>query len=112
MEMVIDGMRNKQEICGDPNAPKDIEEWKGVGIEDGEVVEIEWGNSSLTGSLCLAWLPFSVRKFVVTSNRLTGTLDWASLPTSLKKLNIGANSFTADPMEGHLFVVGWTSTPS
>ncbi|KNH07219.1 hypothetical protein XU18_2082 [Perkinsela sp. CCAP 1560/4] len=36
----------------------------------------------------------------------------ASLPISMKELHLGNNLFTADPTEGHLFVVGWTSTPS
>ncbi|KNH08124.1 hypothetical protein XU18_1290 [Perkinsela sp. CCAP 1560/4] len=42
MDMVIDGITNKEVICGDPDEPTDIEEWKGVIIEDGEVVEIAW----------------------------------------------------------------------
>ena len=40
MEMVIYGIKNKEAICGNPDEKKDIEEWKGVEIEDGEVVEI------------------------------------------------------------------------
>ena len=42
MEMVIDGISNKEVICRDANEPKDIKQWKGVKIEDGEVVYIEW----------------------------------------------------------------------
>ena len=29
MEMVIEGIANKEKICGDADEPKDIEEWKG-----------------------------------------------------------------------------------
>ena len=35
MEMVIEGITNKEKICGD------VEEWKGVTIEKGEVVALE-----------------------------------------------------------------------
>ena len=42
MEMVIEGIANKEKICGDANEPNDIEEWEGVTVEDGEVVEIAW----------------------------------------------------------------------
>ena len=66
----------------------DIEEWKGVEIEDGEVAEIHWDRYRLKGSLYLEWLPSSVGKFSVVCNNLT-----------------------ADPTKGHLSVVGWTSTP-
>ncbi|KNH06903.1 hypothetical protein XU18_2334 [Perkinsela sp. CCAP 1560/4] len=49
MEMVIDGITNKEEICGDADEPKDIEKWKGVIIKDGEVVEIDWEEFDLKG---------------------------------------------------------------
>ncbi|KNH06860.1 hypothetical protein XU18_2370 [Perkinsela sp. CCAP 1560/4] len=89
MEMVIDGITNKEKICGDANEPKDIEEWEGVAIEDGEVVEIDWEACILKGSIHLEWLPSSVGIFDAFDN-----------------------SLTAEPMEGHLFVVGYPSTPS
>ncbi|KNH05252.1 amino acid adenylation enzyme/thioester reductase family protein [Perkinsela sp. CCAP 1560/4] len=65
MEMVIEGKTNNEEICGDVNEPKDIEEWQDMTIEDGEVVEIDWEQLYLEGSLHLAWLPRSVGKFTV-----------------------------------------------
>ncbi|KNH04620.1 hypothetical protein XU18_4188 [Perkinsela sp. CCAP 1560/4] len=134
MEMVIDGITNKVKICGDIDEPRDIEEWKRVEIEDGEVTEIDWYQFDIEGSLHLEWLPSSVRKFEATSNRLTGTLDLASLPTSMEWLDLAHNAFTGsiglealpermeylnvsnnelspNPTKGHLSVVGWTSTP-
>ena len=42
MEMLIEGITNKEKICGHVDEPRDIEVWKGVSIEDGEVVEIDW----------------------------------------------------------------------
>ena len=87
MEMVIEGITNKDRICGYVDEPKDIEEWKGVEIEDGGVVEIHWDRYCLEGSLYLEWLPPSVRKVLV-----------------------GWNNLTANPTKGHLSVVGQTST--
>ncbi|KNH06613.1 hypothetical protein XU18_2564 [Perkinsela sp. CCAP 1560/4] len=50
MEMVIEGIANKEKICGDADEPIDIEEWQGVTIEDGQVVGIEWKICKLFGS--------------------------------------------------------------
>ena len=95
MEMVIEGIANKEKICGDADEPKDIEEWKGVSIEDGQVVEIGWRVCKLEGSFHFEWLPISVRKFSVGRNhKITGTLDCASLPTSMKMLDIECNYIT------------------
>ena len=95
MEMVIEGIENKEKICGDADEPNEIKEWEGVTIEDGEVVEIDWEQLYLEGSLHLEWLPISVRKFSVGRNRkITGTLDCASLPTSMKMLDIQCNYIT------------------
>ena len=33
MEMLIEGITNKEEICGDADEPNDIEEWKCVEIK-------------------------------------------------------------------------------
>ena len=30
MEMVIEGIANKEKICGDADEPKDIEEWSAI----------------------------------------------------------------------------------
>ncbi|KNH06428.1 hypothetical protein XU18_2710 [Perkinsela sp. CCAP 1560/4] len=53
MEMVIEGIANKEAICGDPVDPRDIEEWKGMIVEDGEVLEIKWDERDFKGSLYL-----------------------------------------------------------
>ena len=57
-------------------------------------------------------LPSSVKIFAAVLSGLTGTLAMASLPIPMKELHLGNNLFTADPTEGHLFVVGRTSTLS
>ena len=94
MEMVIEGITNEEKICGDANEPTDIEEWKGLKIEDGEVVEIDWQQFKVKRPLHLEWLPSSVREVMVTENYLTDTLDLASLPTAMENLFLGFNAFT------------------
>ncbi|KNH04576.1 hypothetical protein XU18_4206 [Perkinsela sp. CCAP 1560/4] len=50
MEMVIDGIANKEKICGDANELKDIEEWIGVTIDGGEVVGTGWNEFDIKGN--------------------------------------------------------------
>ncbi|KNH06297.1 leucine-rich repeat protein [Perkinsela sp. CCAP 1560/4] len=94
MEMVISEITNKEKICGDVDEPEDIEQWEGVIIEDGEVVDIEWDVCGLEGSLCVEWLPSSVIGFIASENEFTCTLNWASLPTSMTHLDLRNNAFT------------------
>ena len=72
MEMVIEGIANKEKICGDADEPIDIEECEGVTIKDVEVAEIDWEQLYLEGSLHVAWLPRSARKFTVFFNHFSG----------------------------------------
>ena len=72
MEMVIEGITNKEAISGDVDDSTDIEEWEGVTVEDGEVIAIHLRRFELDGSLHLEWLPFSVRKFDAAGNHLSG----------------------------------------
>ncbi|KNH04688.1 hypothetical protein XU18_4126 [Perkinsela sp. CCAP 1560/4] len=46
------------------------------------------------------------------SNTVTGSIGLERLPERMEKINVNHNHLSADPMEGHLSVVGWTSTPS
>ena len=50
MDMVIDGIANKEKICGDANELKDIEEWIGVTIDGGEVVGTGWNEFDIKGN--------------------------------------------------------------
>ena len=71
IEMVIGEITDNERICGDVDEPKDIEAWKGVTFEDGEAVEINWGQLDFRGFLHLEWLPPSVGKCTVNNNKLT-----------------------------------------
>ena len=46
------------------------------------------------------------------NNALSGTLNLDDLPVSMQEVDLSCNNFTADPMDGHLSVVGRTTTPS
>ena len=39
-------------------------------------------------------------------NQLTGSLDLDTLPAAVRTVCLSQNKFTADPMDGHLSVVG------
>ncbi|KNH07984.1 hypothetical protein XU18_1416 [Perkinsela sp. CCAP 1560/4] len=67
---------------------------------------------SLRGSIDEQWLPATVCKIVLFSNYISGIADLTHLPAELTILSLGCNDFTADPMEGHLFVVGQDQYPS
>ena len=43
-------------------------------------------------------------------NQLTGSLDLDTLPAAVRTVCLSQNKFTADPMDGHLSVVGRTTT--
>ncbi|KNH07421.1 hypothetical protein XU18_1953 [Perkinsela sp. CCAP 1560/4] len=47
----------------------------------------------------------------LTNNRLTGSIDLDNLPASMRIVVQSDKTFGDDPMEDHLVVVGWISTP-
>ncbi|KNH09415.1 hypothetical protein XU18_0100 [Perkinsela sp. CCAP 1560/4] len=69
-------------------------------------------NNDHQGTLALFSLGDSVVELDACENKFSGPIDMTRLPPNLVLLKLSSNAFTADPMEGHLFVVGWTSTPS
>ncbi|KNH06243.1 SCAN domain-containing protein 3-like protein [Perkinsela sp. CCAP 1560/4] len=85
MELLIAGIEKVDEICGSRQDPKDVTEWKGLtfGTETDGVIQIEWSYTSMRGSIDVQWPP-----------AILGTL-WLS-----------TNNLSAEPMEGHLFVMG------
>ena len=116
-------VKTKPEKSPFANEPKDIEEWKGVTIEDGAVIEIEWAKCGLEGSVHLGWLPSSVTKFPATSNHLTDptkdTSPWwvGPVPQFWGKPRTFSNPLScfchgADPIDGHRKVVGQDQYPA
>ncbi|KNH04906.1 Tcoingi protein [Perkinsela sp. CCAP 1560/4] len=68
--------------------------------------------NNFTGQVDLTALPDLLQMLCISNNNLTGSIDLRHLPCGLEKLSINNNQLSADPMDGHLYVVGRTSTPS
>eukprot|EP00009_Paramoeba_aestuarina_P003334 CAMPEP_0201522622 /NCGR_PEP_ID=MMETSP0161_2-20130828/18394_1 /ASSEMBLY_ACC=CAM_ASM_000251 /TAXON_ID=180227 /ORGANISM="Neoparamoeba aestuarina, Strain SoJaBio B1-5/56/2" /LENGTH=217 /DNA_ID=CAMNT_0047921527 /DNA_START=21 /DNA_END=674 /DNA_ORIENTATION=- len=95
MELFIDGITNKETICGPPEASEDLTKWPGLSYNDsGEIIGIHWQNYGLEGSIDLQWLPNSLEKLILWGNRLTGTLDLTVLPDTLTHLSAHSNRFS------------------
>ncbi|KNH07674.1 hypothetical protein XU18_1675 [Perkinsela sp. CCAP 1560/4] len=138
MELLIFGLNEPEKICGSQEDPDDVCEWKGVKCNaDKEVENFRWlmKRQEGTGTLSLAFLPYTMKKATMVGNALSGTIQLADLPESMeellliqnklsgsfcldslpgamRKLYLSKNNFNADPMDGQLYVVGRTSTPS
>uniref|UniRef100_A0A7S4KTA8 Uncharacterized protein n=1 Tax=Paramoeba aestuarina TaxID=180227 RepID=A0A7S4KTA8_9EUKA len=93
MVLFIEKIENKQEICGDAENPRDINEWYGIMIDKdtGNVLEITWSWRNLGGKLSMEWLPPAVRKVCIPSNNFIGSADLSALPRSLRELNLSMN---------------------
>ena len=69
-------------------------------------------NNKFSGSVDLSQLPAALEFLTLSGNLLSGPVVLTHLPGRLEKLYLQDNKFTADPMDGHLYVVGRISTPS
>ncbi|KNH05988.1 hypothetical protein XU18_3082 [Perkinsela sp. CCAP 1560/4] len=52
-----------------------------------------------------------MRGLSLDKNKFTAQVSLEHLPDGLQSLSVSTNQLSADPTEGHLSVVGWTSTP-
>ncbi|KNH04327.1 leucine-rich repeat, partial [Perkinsela sp. CCAP 1560/4] len=68
--------------------------------------------NQLSQSLDLSQLPPTVELLLLWHNAFTGSVDLTHLPAFLRELDLSENKLSADPMDGHLYVVGRTSTQS
>ncbi|KNH06313.1 hypothetical protein XU18_2818 [Perkinsela sp. CCAP 1560/4] len=138
MLRALSGRRVFKRKCGSRDDPADVCEWKGVTCNaDKDIDKFLWINKKGygTGTLGFEFLPPSIKavvmyqnalhvtiqladlpgkmeKVFLTRNNLAGSLDLDRLPTDVRTMNLSGNQFTADPMDGHLYVVGRISTPS
>ena len=90
MEMLIEGIANKEKICGDVDAPKDIEEWTGVSIEDGQVAN----TNHLTGTVDLASLPTAMKELLLEINAFTGSIGLERLPERMEEIYVFHNQLS------------------
>ena len=93
MELFIDGITNKEVLCGVP--PKDVAQWPGVDVNEmNEVTALKWVGKRLEGSLSIQWLPVTVWEIRIVFNKLSGTLDLSALPEKKVMFSASANVFT------------------
>mmetsp|Transcript_24763 Transcript_24763/g.38587 ORF Transcript_24763/g.38587 Transcript_24763/m.38587 type:complete len:224 (-) Transcript_24763:92-763(-) len=98
MELFIQGIDNKERVCGSAADPKDISEWSNVVFNDNlEIIEINWSLDDLNGSIATEWLPATLQKLMITSDFLAehwlrGTVDLTVLPDALTYLNLSENN--------------------
>ena len=116
MELFIFGLNRPETICGSLEDPANVCEWNGVSCNaEGEVEQFEWWykQQSGTGTLELQFLPRTLKNLDMSFNNLSGTIDLNSLPETMQMLELRSNNLSdSDPMDGHLNVVGRSSTPS
>mmetsp|Transcript_9578 Transcript_9578/g.14523 ORF Transcript_9578/g.14523 Transcript_9578/m.14523 type:complete len:232 (-) Transcript_9578:21-716(-) len=102
MELFIEGISNKELICGSTEDPTRISTWNGLTLSAAfEVVEIRWRYLDLSGSIALQWLPMtteklSIERTILGQRKLSGTLDFTSLPESLKYLQLVSHYFEGE----------------
>ena len=103
MEILIEGIENREVICGSRQEPADIDEWRGVEYLQKQPVDISekyfnirWFNLGLVGTIDLQWLPPTIILFIVFRNRLSGSLNLAGLPPSMLVLDLSCNEFSGE----------------
>ncbi|KNH04475.1 leucine-rich repeat protein [Perkinsela sp. CCAP 1560/4] len=93
MEMLIEGIENKEKICGDASEMREVNEWNGVELEMEKFHTIHWDNYGLEGSLHWEWTPSTLTVFSVCKNKLVSTIDLSILPASVRHLSLNYNRF-------------------
>ena len=103
MEIFIEGIENREIICGSAEEPEDIEQWRGFAYSEeqpSDTVEkhfiIRWVYLGLVGTIDLQWLPSTVQSLEIKYNKLTGSLNLTALPPSMQFLGIATNAFSGE----------------
>ena len=92
MEMLIEGIENREKLFGSNEEPKDISKWERVTFNEiGEVIKINWSCYFLQGSVNLECLPSTIRELDLWKNSLTGTISLRNLPKNLKHMSVSMN---------------------
>ena len=103
MELFVEGIENKERICGNAEEPADIDEWTGfVHSEEQPTDEaekqfnIDWSYLLLVGTVDLQWVPPTVIVLDISDNELGGSLNLTALPQSSQKLDLHSNHFSGE----------------
>ncbi|KNH06218.1 leucine-rich repeat protein [Perkinsela sp. CCAP 1560/4] len=103
--------------CVDGNVTEMVSDGPGYGAFDipllpPTVQNIDIAFCEQSYELSTRALPRELERCSFYANCLFGTVDFGTLPEKLIQLWLSENMLSADPMDGHLHVVGRTSTPS
>ena len=103
MEILIEGIENREVICGSQETPDDVEQWTGLEYTEEETTDevethfdIEWCNLELVGTIDLHWLPQTVDSLDISENKLRGSLNLTALPLSIQWLSFDDNAFSGE----------------
>uniref|UniRef100_A0A7S4PCE6 Uncharacterized protein n=1 Tax=Paramoeba aestuarina TaxID=180227 RepID=A0A7S4PCE6_9EUKA len=97
MEMLIEGVKNKEAIRGDLEIPKEVSAWKKVSLDEtGSTSAIDWSFSGLIGTLDFQWIPSTCHSFRTVFSGLKGSINLAYLPRVMKQLTISSNLFSEE----------------
>ena len=103
MEIFIEGLENRDVICGSTEEPNDIDQWRGFAYcpeQPADAAEkqfkIEWCSLNLMGTIDLRWLPRTVVSFIIWESKLSGSLNLTALPPSIQRLDLSFNAFSGE----------------
>ena len=100
MELIFDGIYDKQFMQDVNGEIKEIQRWSGLVFTDMHVQYITFPFRRLLGSIATKWIPDKVRGVNFTSNFLYGTICLVGLPNSLMFL-----AFTDNDLSGSVDLV-------
>jgi len=109
MEILIEGIENRELICGSTEEPVDIEQWEGLEYVQEQPVDaaekrfnVDWSYFNLVGTIDLRWLPPTAISLDVYDNKLSGSMDLTVLPLSVEWLILERNAFSGEIDLRHL----------
>ncbi|KNH04128.1 hypothetical protein XU18_3235 [Perkinsela sp. CCAP 1560/4] len=91
------------------NTSSDYCAWRGVKCAVGRVIKVLY-YAQQYGNYDIHSLPPTVVTIAIQLGMQRYTVRTRYLPQALESCYLISNQIYADPTEGHLFVVGWTST--
>ena len=101
MEIFIEGIENREVICGNAEEPAEVEKWRGFEYSEEDTTDeeekhfgIEWISLKLVGTIDLQWLPPTVLLLHIIANKLSGSLNLTAPPLRIQCLGLQHNTFS------------------